>query len=64
MLGLRKSIREALGKGVEASELFDSLSFTHRKKMAGSIREAKKAETRLRRLDKAMTLLRNRQKPA
>lgn len=31
--------------------------------MAGSIREAKKEETRLGRLNWAMTLLRNRRKP-
>ena len=95
VLGLRKSVREALGKGIgdpvhvtlrrndaartfempeelaealarepDASEFFDSLSFTHRKEMANAIREAKKEETKQRRLDKAMSLLRNRQKPS
>ncbi len=93
-LGLRKSVREALGKVVgdpvhvtlrrndaprtydmppelaealaqepDASEFFDSLSFTHRKELAASVREAKKPETKQRRLDKAMALLRNREKP-
>ena len=34
VLGLRKSIQDALGKGVEASEFFDSLSFRIRQKPA------------------------------
>ncbi len=59
-----REFAEALAREPEASEFFDGLSFTHRKEMAGSIREAKKEGTRLARLNKAMTLLRNRQKPA
>jgi uncharacterized protein YdeI (YjbR/CyaY-like superfamily) len=37
--------------------LFESLSFTHRKEYSRWIAEAKKDETRARRLDKAIELL-------
>ena len=94
VLGLRKSVRETLGKQVgdpvhvtlrrdlaprtfemppefaealaqdpDASEFFDSLSFTHRREMAASVREAKRQETKQRRLEKAMTLLQNQRRP-
>jgi len=40
-------------------EFFESLSFTHRKEYSRWIAEAKKDETRARRLDKAIDLLKN-----
>jgi hypothetical protein len=40
-------------------EFFESLSFTHRKEYSRWIAEAKKEETRARRLDKAIELLKN-----
>ena len=55
---------EALARDPDASDFFDSLAFTQRKEMANGIRDAKKDETKQRSLDKAMTLLRARQKPS
>ena len=39
--------------------IFEKLSYTHRKEYCRWITEAKKAETRLRRLEKAVEMLRN-----
>lgn len=57
-------LTEALARDPDASDFFDGLAFTHRKEMANGTREAKRDETKQRRLDKAMTLLRARQKPS
>lgn len=48
----------ALAKDAEAAGVFDSLSFTHRKEYARWIAEAKKEETRERRVTKAVEMLR------
>jgi uncharacterized protein YdeI (YjbR/CyaY-like superfamily) len=41
---------------------FESLSYTHRKEYCRWIREAKKEETRARRLEKAVEMLRDKVK--
>jgi bacteriocin resistance YdeI/OmpD-like protein/uncharacterized protein DUF1905 len=48
----------ALGADPEAKAAFEALSFTHRKEHVQSIVEAKKEETRRRRIDKALQMLR------
>jgi bifunctional DNA-binding transcriptional regulator/antitoxin component of YhaV-PrlF toxin-antitoxin module len=49
---------EALAANPEAKAVFDGLSFTHRKEYARWIAEAKREETRSRRLAKAIEMLR------
>jgi hypothetical protein len=41
-------------------EAFDALAFTHRKEHVRAIEEAKKAETRTRRIEKALDMLRRK----
>jgi Bacteriocin-protection, YdeI or OmpD-Associated/Domain of unknown function (DUF1905) len=53
---LPADLATALGNG-PAREFFDQLSFTHRKEWARWITEAKKAETRQARVDKAVIAL-------
>ena len=48
----------ALAKGVAAKSVFDGLSYTHRKEYARWIADAKREETRTRRLAKAVEMLR------
>ena len=50
---------EALAADPAAQAAFDRLSFTNRKEMAGSVAEAKRPETRERRLAAAMARLRS-----
>jgi bacteriocin resistance YdeI/OmpD-like protein/uncharacterized protein DUF1905 len=52
-------LAEALGADPAAQAAFDRLSFTNRKEMAGSVAEAKRPETRERRLAAAMARLRS-----
>jgi uncharacterized protein YdeI (YjbR/CyaY-like superfamily) len=47
----------ALKKSPEAKRFFEELSYTHRKEYVRWITEAKKEETRLRRLAKAVEML-------
>jgi hypothetical protein len=47
----------ALEKNPKAREFYDSLSFTHRKEYARWIAEAKREETRERRVEKALAML-------
>jgi uncharacterized protein YdeI (YjbR/CyaY-like superfamily) len=42
------------------TELFEALSFTRRREIAGGVSEAKKAETRRRRIDDAVIELRSK----
>ena len=51
-------LAEALGAEPELRAFFDGLSFTHRREYAGWITEAKREETRRRRVAKAVELLR------
>ena len=53
-----------LNNNKDASDFFDSLSFTHGKEYVNWITSAKKIETRNSRLDKALTLLLNKKKEA
>lgn len=50
-------LRKELAKSRKAQEKWESLSFTHKKEMAASIRDAKQEETRARRLAKVMQVL-------
>ncbi|MFL5827720.1 MAG: YdeI/OmpD-associated family protein [Thermoleophilaceae bacterium] len=53
-----KALAEALALADDAREAFSRLSFTHRREYARWIAEAKKDETRERRVTKAVELLR------
>lgn len=51
-----------LKKDRKLKEAWDKLSFTHRKENARSLEEAKQPETRARRLEKTLVLLRSKAK--
>jgi bacteriocin resistance YdeI/OmpD-like protein/uncharacterized protein DUF1905 len=53
-LGLNRELREAAGA------FYDGLSFTHRREYASWIAEAKREETRRRRVEKAVEMLRDK----
>ena len=53
----------ALKANKTARAMWDKLSYTHRKEHVGAIEEAKKPETRARRIEKAITQLAAGQKP-
>lgn len=53
-------LRAALDAAPEARAAFDSLSYTHRKEYVRWIEEAKRAETRRRRVEKAVSMLEDR----
>jgi hypothetical protein len=53
-----RALAEALARDPEARARFDALAFTHRKEYAAWIQEAKRDETRERRVAKALELLR------
>ncbi len=50
-------LREALAAAGPAKQLFDKLSYTHKKEYVVWINEAKRAETRTARIQKAVALL-------
>jgi len=50
-------LKKELAKSKQAREHWDKLSFSHKKEMAISIRDAKQEETRTRRLAKVMQVL-------
>ena len=50
--------REALDRDADAKRFFDGLSYSNKQRFVLSIEGAKTAETRLRRIDKAMSDLR------
>ena len=52
----------ALAGEPAARQFFDGLSFTHRKEYADWIAEAKREETRARRVERALAMLRERVK--
>jgi hypothetical protein len=52
-------LKEVLSVHPDIAAFFDTLSYTHRKEYARRIAEAKKEETRQRRLNKAVEMLRN-----
>jgi bifunctional DNA-binding transcriptional regulator/antitoxin component of YhaV-PrlF toxin-antitoxin module len=51
------ALAKALASDPEAKEAFDGLAFTHRKEYAVWIAEAKREETRARRVQKALEML-------
>jgi hypothetical protein len=53
-----EALAKALAEDSEAGAAFDRLAFTHRKEYARWIDEAKRDETRQRRLDEALEMLR------
>jgi uncharacterized protein YdeI (YjbR/CyaY-like superfamily) len=55
-----EALAEALAGDVAAREVFNSLAYTHRKEYAEWIAEAKRPETRERRIAKALEMLRER----
>jgi hypothetical protein len=57
-VAVSEALAVALGNDVAAREAFNSLSFTHRKEYARWIEEAKKEETRDRRVAQAIEMLR------
>jgi hypothetical protein len=54
---LPHDLDEALSKSKAARTQFDKLSYTHQKEIVRSLEEAKRAETRARRLEQTMTRL-------
>ncbi len=52
-------ITAALGRDVDARRFFDGLSYSHKRRYVIGIEEAKTAETRQRRIDKAVSVLRD-----
>lgn len=50
-------LKKELGRNKKAREKWETLSFTHKKEMAISVRDAKQEETRARRLAKIMRVL-------
>jgi len=55
---LPAELAAALEAAPDAKQVFDKLSFTHRREYAEWVAGGKKEETRRRRLDKAVTMLR------
>ena len=53
-----EAFASALAGDTEARGVFDGLSFTHRKEYAQWVAEAKKEETRTRRVERAIAMLR------
>jgi hypothetical protein len=53
-----RPLAEALGSDEQARAAFDSMSYTHRKEYARWIDHAKREETRARRIERALELLR------
>jgi len=51
-------LARALGKDQTASQTFDGLSYTHRKEYVQWVMEAKRPETRQRRVDRTIEMLR------
>ena len=60
VLVLPKELEAAFKAEPELAERFEALSFTRRREMAEPIGEAKRPETRARRLEEALNLLRER----
>jgi hypothetical protein len=57
VVAVPKDLAAALKKDRDAKALFDKLSYTHQKEYAAWIEEAKKDETRQRRIAKTLTML-------
>jgi uncharacterized protein YdeI (YjbR/CyaY-like superfamily) len=57
-VNVSSDLAEALDRDMEVRRHFDSLSYSKKQRLVLPIEEAKKAETRQRRLDKAVSELR------
>ena len=55
-------LQMALDKDPDARTAFDGMPYSHRKEYADWIVEAKKEETRVRRVEKALTMIRDRKR--
>lgn len=55
-------LQQLLDNEPETGQFFEKLSFTHRKEYVNYLNEAKKAETRTKRLAKIVEMLRNKQR--
>ncbi|MDQ6750791.1 MAG: YdeI/OmpD-associated family protein [Actinomycetota bacterium] len=56
-----EALRQALDSDPVANEIYERLPFTHRKEYAQWIAEAKREDTRTRRIAKALEMIRRRQ---
>lgn len=52
-----EDFKKALNKNKKVKEAFEKMSYTHRKEYVNSILDAKKPETRLRRIEKAIDMI-------
>lgn len=50
---------KALNRNKKLKEAFDSMSYTHRKEYVNSINDAKKPETRLKRIEKSLEMIKD-----
>lgn len=50
-------VNDGGGAWVELREVFDGLSFSHRREHVNAINDAKKPETRIRRISRALEML-------
>jgi uncharacterized protein YdeI (YjbR/CyaY-like superfamily) len=57
MLTIPSDIKKALAKSKEAKAKFDKMPYSHQKEYLGYVLEAKKAETRARRVEKMIAEL-------
>jgi uncharacterized protein YdeI (YjbR/CyaY-like superfamily) len=57
-VNVSSDLAEALDRDMEVRRHFDSLSYSKKQRLVLPIEEAKKAETRQRRIDKAVSELR------
>jgi len=55
-------LQKYLDKDPEIKQFFEKLSFTHQKEYVNFITEAKKEETRIRRIEKALQMLRDKKR--
>lgn len=62
VLTLPPELEKALGKAKKARAFFDSLAYTHRREYINYILEAKRPETRQRRAEKVVALLKEGKK--
>jgi Bacteriocin-protection, YdeI or OmpD-Associated/Domain of unknown function (DUF1905) len=58
VLEVPADLKEALGREKEAKEIFDGLSYSRKQRLVLPIEDAKTPETRQRRVDKAISILR------
>jgi hypothetical protein len=58
------ALADALASDAEARAAFEALSYTHRRELARWVEEAKREETRRRRVERSLTMLREGRKPS